>query len=95
MSISIAGRNVVVGDSLYHIGFRAWGSVTGFDASGPAILDLPGSGGQVRRLMVLNGGIINGQHVVYWHLPVSLNLPRSDISKIQAIVDLVVAEYEA
>lgn len=92
--ITIAGRQVQIGDSLYHIGLRAWGSVTGYDVSGVAKLTIAGANSNSRVLYVQQGGNVNGQRMVYWHEQLRLDLPRQDIQRYQRLVDLLVAETE-
>lgn len=91
MSITVAGREVFVGDPLYHIGFKAWGVVSGYD-TGSAKLELTGSGGQQRTLYVQQGGRVNGVRVIYWHEPILLDLPFQNVSKYQRLLDAIVAE---
>ena len=90
--IKIAGRSVPVGARLYHIGWDAFGTVTGYDVSGSAELTLVAKSGSKRRLYVQNGGKINGVKQVYWHKKVDLDMPTDDITAIQAVVDTVTAE---
>ena len=93
MSIVIAGRQVEVGNSLYHTGFKAWGVVTGFDPSGPALLELAASNNQTATLYVQNGGIVNNVRVVYWHAPLVLDLPTADITKYQTLLNALVTAF--
>lgn len=92
MSIVIAGRQVAVGNSLYHVGFKAWGVVKGFDPSGPALLELT-AGSQTVTLFVQNGGIINGVRQVYWHAPLVLDLPTPNTTKYQTLLDALVENF--
>lgn len=93
MSVIIAGRPVVVGDALYHMQFRAWGVVEGYDPGGAAKLRITGGDGQSRVVFVLSGGLSAGQHVIYWHEPLILDLPVQNLSKYQTILDALVAEF--
>ena len=93
MSIFIAGRAVAVGNALYHVGYQAWGVVKGFDASGPARLELNAGGGHKITLFVTNGGLINGKRLVYWHVPLTLDVPYADVSKFQALIDTAVEHF--
>lgn len=94
MSIMIAGRAVKKGDSLYHRGFEAWGYVSRFDPSGSAEYILKGPHGE-RKMLVLNGGIVNGRRQLFWHEPIQLDLPRQDVKSLQRVVDAVAAELSA
>lgn len=86
--IRIAGRTVNINDRLYHVGFQAWGTVTKYD-DGSIELTIQGrSEGNYRRLLVTAGGLVNGKREVYWHKPLVLDLPFSDINKLQQVVDL-------
>lgn len=93
MSIVIAGRQVEVGNSLYHTAFKAWGVVKGFDPSGPALLELSAANNQKTTLFVQNGGVVNGVRVVYWHAPLVLDLPTADIAKYQTLLNALVQNF--
>lgn len=88
MSIKIAGRQIKIGDSLYHQGLDSWGSITGFDPSGSAHFTIKGPSGS-RKLMAQKGGIINGRRQLYWHAPIKLDLPTSNVQKVQLVVDAI------
>jgi hypothetical protein len=92
MSITIAGRHVLLDDPLYHTGFQAWGLVTGFDG-GSAKLEINGANGQARTLYVQQGGRINGVRVIYWHEPIRLDLAFQNVTKYQRLLDNIVAEF--
>lgn len=91
MAISIAGRNVKVGSPLYHVGYRAWGSVVRYDTNS-AVLRITGSNGDTRDLFVTQGGFVGPTRQVYWHEPLLLDLPRQDISALRRIVTAVAQE---
>lgn len=91
MTILIAGRAVKKDDKLYHRGFEAWGRVNRYDPSGSAEFIIKGHGGE-RKMLVQNGGMVNGRRLVYWHEPVLIDLPYSDISSVQRVVDVLAAE---
>lgn len=93
MSIVIAGRQVEVGNSLYHVGFKAWGVVKGFDPSGPALLELTASNNQKTTLFVQNGGIVNGVRQIYWHSPLVLDLPVANVAKYQTLLNALVQNF--
>jgi hypothetical protein len=90
--IVIAGRTVQLGDPLYHTGFKAWGTVVGFD-TGSARLQIIGANAAPRILYVQTGGMVNGRRVIYWHEPLTLDLPVQNIGKYQAIVNALVSEF--
>jgi hypothetical protein len=90
--ISVAGREVKIGDPLYHIGLRAWGTVTGSDV-GSAILTITGANDQSRSLYFTAGGMVNGKRVIYWHEPLVLDVPYQNIGKYQAILNALVQEF--
>ena len=92
MSIVVTGRTVKVDDKLYHTGFRAWGTVIGFD-TGSAKLSLIGANGQPRILYMQTGGIVNGSRVMYWHEPLALDLPISNVSKYQRLPNAILSEF--
>lgn len=92
--IVIAGRTVQLNDPLYHTGFRAWGTVIGFE-SGSAKLNIVGANGLPRVLYVQNGGLVNNVRVVYWHQPLTLDLPVQNITKYQAVLDALVTEFSS
>jgi hypothetical protein len=92
MSITIAGRHVLLGDPLYHTGFKAWGTVVGFDG-GSAKVQITGANSQPRVIFVQQGGRINGVRVMYWHEPLHLDLPFQNIDKYQRLIDHIIAEF--
>ena len=87
MAITIANRKVAVGDRLYHAKLARWGEVVRYDTSGPAIIEIDVAPYGPRKFYIQNGGRINGERVVYWHEPLTLDLPTSDIRFMQSIVD--------
>lgn len=91
--IIIAGRQVQVNDALYHTGYKAWGVVKGFDPSGPALVEFNAGGGNKRVLFVTTGGLINTVRSVYWHQPLTLDLPVSDVTSFQALLDTAVERF--
>lgn len=93
MSIVIAGRQVEVGDALYHTGFKSWGVVKGFDSTGPALLELNAGNGHKAVLFVRNGGMIGNVRAVYWHAPLELDVPYANISKFQALLDTALEHF--
>lgn len=91
MAIVIAGRVVKQGDTLYHVGWRTWGTVIGFDTN-TARLRLVGAGGSERIVPVSDGGMVAGTRQVYWHTPLVLDLPVQNVTKAQALVDFAVQQ---
>lgn len=92
MEIRIAGRPVPVGSRLYSKQFDTFGTVTGYDPTGAAVLSVLNSSGARRTIYVQDGGMVNGVKMVYWHSPVVLDLPFDDITPIQTVVDVFSAE---
>lgn len=93
MSIIVANRAVNIGDALYHTGYQAWGVVKGFDPTGPALLEINAGGGHKMTLFVTSGGQINGKRLVFWHVPLTLDLPYADVAKYQALIDTAVEHF--
>lgn len=89
MSISIAGRSVKVGDTLYHVGYRTWGTVNRYD-TGAAVLRIVGANGDTRDIYVTEGGIVGNARQVYWHELLDLDLPYQNIQKFQQVLDKLV-----
>lgn len=87
----ITGRQVKVGDTLYHKGLESWGTVVRFDPSGSAEFHITGPKG-VRKLLVQSGGIVNSRRQLYWHAPLVLDLNRKDVSAVQRVVDILAGE---
>lgn len=87
--IKIAGREVQIGNSLYHSSLRMWGSVARYDASGAAVLEIAQSSGASRKLLITDGGTVAGRKEIFWHEPLFLDSPLSDVSDIQEIVNIV------
>lgn len=92
--IKIAGRQVRKGDRLYNMKMQAWGTVMGFDPSGPAIAVFPNPPYQPRKVYVQNGGVVGNKQQVFWHEPLSFNAPVSDTSFAQKVVDVLQEQYE-
>lgn len=90
--IKIAGRNVHVGDVLYHKGYGAWVRVIRYDPSGSAEVTFI-SKMKGRVFMVTEGGNINGVRQLFWHEPLHLDQPTDDVSKFQKLVDLAAKEF--
>ena len=88
MGIKIAGREVKVGDRLYHRKFDAFGTVTRIQTRNIE-LEVDSSLGVRNKIYVENGGIINRRKEIYWHRPLALDYPEQDISKIQDVVNVV------
>lgn len=86
--IKIAGRDVKVGDSLYHVGLKSWTRAVRYDPSGSLEVEVK-TGGYNRKLMVTKGGKVNGVRQMYWHEPLVLDLPQYDITAYQNVVNLV------
>ena len=86
--MQIARREVRVGDRLYHWGFGLWGEVIALDTNSARVA-IQGIGGEdnTRTVFVTEGGNVNGRRQMYWHPPLALDLPVSDISKYQAAVE--------
>lgn len=85
--ITIAGRDVKIGDSLYHQSLKSWCRAVKYDPSGSLEVTVK-TGGHERRLMVTKGGKVNGVRQMYWHEPLHLDLPRYDVSAYQKLIDL-------
>lgn len=91
--ITIAGRTVKLADMLYHTGFQTWGKVTRIDSGAIELVIEGKSHGNMRKLIVTQGGNVNGKRVVFWHEPIVLDMPKADVSKIQFMVDLLQTKY--
>lgn len=89
MTIRIAGREVLVGHQLYHQSLRAWGKVVRFDASGPAVLEIEQRPYGIRKFLVTHGGKIAGKREMFWHEPLFLDMPDSDVRFMQQLVDVL------
>lgn len=90
MSIRIAGEPVKVGDRLYSRRAAAWGQITSV-SDFSAVMSIT-KGERTRTYTVTEGGSIAGSRDVYWHLPLALDLPKSQLqklAKLQAVVDAV------
>lgn len=89
--ISIAGRAVPVGTPLYHTNLRMWGIVNRYDG-GAAVLRFELPDDRFREVIIQQGGISQGVRVAYWHIPLALDLPTSNIVRYQNIVNALIAE---
>lgn len=85
--IRIAGREVKLNDRLYHQGFGLWGEVVEQDDMS-VVVAIKGQGeGNVRRLIVTDGGLVSGKRQMFWHTPIVLDLPRGDITPYQFMIE--------
>lgn len=94
MTIYIANREVKIGSTLYHKYYEAFGSVARFDSAGSAELVITSGNGEKRRVWFTNGGKVNGKQLIYWHKPVELNLPYTNIAPIQEIIDIMLTKLK-
>lgn len=94
MTILIAGRAIKKGDNLYHRGFETWGRVTRYDPSGSVEFVIKSHGGE-RKMLIQQGGIVNGRRQIFWHEPLFLDLPRQNVAPVQRVVDAIYAELLA
>lgn len=91
MGIKIAGREVKVGDRLYHRKFDTFGVVLRVQSKN-AELHVSTKQGAELVFYVEDSGRINSEKVVYWHSPIELDEPYQDISHIQHAVDNMVGK---
>lgn len=87
MAVIIAGREVKIGDTLYHVAFQAWGTVQRFDTNSAVLRLTLGN-----EVFVASGGVTNGKRQVYWHQPLVLDLPVSNVSKYQEVLDYLLTK---
>lgn len=90
MAVIIAGREVKVGDSLYHMGHQAWGTVVLLDTNSAKLRI--GNAVGYRDVYVSAGGIAGGKRQVYWHEPLVLDMPFADIGRYQRALNALVGE---
>lgn len=88
MSVKIAGKQVKIGDRLYHSKL-GWGRVEHFDNTGPAVLVVNQKPYGERKIYVRNGGKVGEDRLVFWHEPLFLDYPSADISIVQQVVDSI------
>lgn len=86
MAVTVAGVTVKEGDRVYHAKYQQWVTVVRID--GPTgYVDVP----SLRQpLPFTDGGKVQGVKQLYWHEPLALDLPTSDISKYQRLVNALV-----
>lgn len=77
----------MLGDELWHIGFRQWVKVISLTPN--TIVELIGVNGEKSRFVVTEGGNISGRRQLYWHPQLVLDVPQRDISKYQEFVDVL------
>lgn len=90
MAVIIAGREIKLGDALYHMGYQAWGTVVSFDLN--SVVMRIGNEGSHRDVFVSSGGVAGGKRQVYWHAPLVLDRPFADIGRYQRVVNTLVEE---
>ena len=82
--MNIAGRAVKLNDNLWHAGHRRWVTVAQAE---PCLVEMLGTNSQKVTYAVAQGGHIAGVRQLYWHQPLELDVPQSDISGYQTLVD--------
>jgi len=87
MTIRIAGTPVALGDRLYTRRAAAWGTVVQVTDS-VAVLQVV-KGDTTRNYTVTEGGVVAGSPDVGWHAPIVLDLPKSELHKLNKIQTLV------
>lgn len=88
MAIRIAGVPVALGDRLYSRRAAAWGNVVQMLDSAAVIAITKGD--TTRNYTVTEGGLVAGSRDIFWHAPLDVDLPKSELhklSKIQTLVD--------
>jgi len=83
--MNIAGKPVLLGDELWHMGFRQWVRVVSVTPS--TVVELVGVNGEKSKFVATEGGHISGRRQLYWHQQIDLDLPVRDISQYQEFVD--------
>ena len=83
--MNIAGKPVLLGDELWHMGFRQWVRVVSVTPS--TVVELVGVNGEKSKFVATEGGNIAGRRQLYWHQPLVLDLPDRDVSAYQIFVD--------
>ena len=81
----ISGKNVALGNELWHMGFRQWATVV--QDTPHVIVELTDLSGRKYSFVATEGGLISGRRQLYWHQPLVLDVPDRDISKYQSFVD--------
>lgn len=89
----IAGRQVKLGDRLYHQGYRKWGEVTRLDSSGSVDVTFR-QGARARIVVAQDGGMVLDKRQLYWVEPVQLDLQDGDMAKAERIVNFVIRELQ-
>lgn len=94
MTILVSGEPVRMGDRLFSKRSQAWG--TCIQLLDGAIVLAVNKGGDTRNFTATEGGVIAGSRDLYWHAPLDLELPRSQLhklAKMQAIVDATLSLF--
>jgi hypothetical protein len=91
MTIRIASEPVALNDQLYSRRAAAWGRVV--QVLDSAVVLSITKGGTSRNYTVTENGMVAGSREVYWHEPIDLDLPKSQLAKfvkIQAVVQALI-----
>lgn len=91
MTIRVAGEAVKLGDTLFSVRSQSVGTVV--QVLDSTVILRVTRNGSTRDFTVTEGGSIAGEKSVYWHAPLALDLPKSQLAKvqkIQAVVDALV-----
>lgn len=91
MTILVAGSQVKLGDRLYSRRAGTIGTVS-VVRDGSISLEV-GSGSSGRTYTVTTGGFVSGIRDVFWHEPLTLDLPKDmvyKVAKLQTVIDTLV-----
>lgn len=87
MTILVSGEPVQFGDRLYSRRANAWVTVVQLLDSGIVVSVTKGE--DVRTFTASEGGIIAGSRDLFWHAPIELDLPKSQLHKLAKIQALL------
>ncbi len=91
MTITVAGSQVRLGDQLYSRRAGTTGTVS-VVRDGSVTLEVS-TGQGPRSYTVTSGGFVSGIRDVFWHEPLTLDLPKDmvyKVAKLQTVIDTLV-----
>ena len=89
MTIRVNGTPVGLGDRMYMPRAGAWGTIVQVLDSAAVLAVTKGQ--TTRNYTITEGGMIagTGEQSAFWHAPISLALPKSELHKLQKIQTVV------
>ena len=89
MTILVSGEPVHLGDRLYSRRSNAWCTVEQLLQNGVVVAVTKGD--DVRYFTATEGGVIAGSRDLFWHAPIDVDLPKSQLHKLTKLNVVIAA----